>query len=159
MICVNCFHSSTNVINSRPSKKLPTIWRRRQCSQCAHIFTTDEMPRFSDITVVAADNRRQEFNPGMLVVSIAHAFQHNPEAGLSAAWELTRTVFMKIFAKRTLVITHEHLAHITYETLRSFDEVAGMQYGLSHGVVTSLRRRGRPSFGTSPVSPSRETPQ
>ena len=40
MFCIKCFHAKTNVVNSRPKKKNPTVWRRRKCASCNYTFTT-----------------------------------------------------------------------------------------------------------------------
>ena len=37
------------------------------------------------------------------------------------------------------------IAHTTHQILKRYDPVAALQYGARHGMVTSLRRRGRPS--------------
>ena len=52
MICINCFHNKTRVINSRKHKKYPQLWRRRFCDNCHGAFTTYEYPSIESTPVV-----------------------------------------------------------------------------------------------------------
>ena len=160
MFCINCSHNSTNVTNSRPSKKLPTTWRRRKCPKCLYIFSTDEHPRYTDIAVTdTRGGATNQFNPGIMTISIASSFQHDQARGRTAAWDLMETVTMKLFAVTAEPITTDLLARLAYETIYAYDQVAGAQYGLTHHMITASKRRGRPSLGASAASRGREMPR
>lgn len=51
MVCIYC-SGETQVINSRPQKRLNNIWRRRKCTACEGIFTTSESPDLTSSLVV-----------------------------------------------------------------------------------------------------------
>lgn len=160
MFCINCSYPSTQVTNSRPSKKLPSIWRRRKCPACLYIFSTDERPRYTDITVTdSIDGSKTPFNPGTLTISIASSFQHNQTHGRTAAWDLMETITAKLFGVTAEPVTTDLLARLTYDTLRAYDQVAGAQYALTHHMITTSKKRGRPSLGDVAASRDRETPQ
>lgn len=41
MNCPKCGSNQTKVINSRPRDD--TVWRRRECLKCGHVYTTFEI--------------------------------------------------------------------------------------------------------------------
>lgn len=146
MICINCFHRNTSVVNSRAHKKEYSVWRRRKCPKCGTIFTTLERPSLSHGIPVASDSGIQHFNLGRLVVSIAEAFTHAPADGKTYALSLAETV------ENTLVsqlreISKEDIEATTHHILKRFDELAALQYAAKHQLIAdaSRRRRGRPS--------------
>jgi len=91
------------------------------------------------------DGSTTSFNIGKLIISIADAFAHSPEkASYDALW-LAETV-ESILSTDYAVITPEDIAAVTHQTLKSFDELAAVQYAAKHRLITSVRRRGRPSI-------------
>lgn len=161
MFCINCSKAATRVINSRTSKKTPLVWRRRLCLGCDHRFTTHEIPSTESIVVSSRhpSNPPVPFSPGRLLLSIAQAFAHDPERGKQASWDLTQTVIMKLFLDTHRQLTTEDIATVTHQVLDRFDPAAGAQYALTHHLLTSVRRRGRPSFGAGAASRAHEKPQ
>jgi transcriptional repressor NrdR len=146
MFCVNCFHKSTAVVNSRPHKKQPTVWRRRTCPNCGYTFTTYERPSLADNKPVhLPSGKTDDFNLGKLVISISKAFTHSPkDAQYNALW-LAQTVEDTLSTEHK-VITPEDIEAVTHQTLKRFDELAAVQYAAQHQLISSTRRRGRPSL-------------
>ncbi len=147
MFCINCFHKNTSVANSRPHKKQPTVWRRRKCSKCGEVFTTFERPSLADNKpVVLPSGETDVFNLGKLVISINKAFTHAPEeAEYNALW-LAQTVEDTLSTQHT-TITPEDIEAVTHQTLKRFDELAAVQYGARHQLISATRqKRGRPSL-------------
>lgn len=146
MFCINCFHEDTKVSNTRPSKKQPTIWRRRQCRKCGTIFTTYERPSLANNKEVYLSNTQTiTFNLGKLIQSIAKAFPHNlHDAEYSSLW-LAISVEDTLSTQRE-VITPQDIAATTHDVLKRYDELAAMQYAAQHQLIVSVRRRGRPSL-------------
>lgn len=146
MFCVNCFHPSTKVINSRPHKKQPSIWRRRSCPKCGTTFTTYERPSLADNKPIhSPDGTKAEFNLGTLIVSISKAFSHTPAEGTKNSLWLARTV-EDTLSTQYKVITTEDIEAVTHQVLKRFDELAAVQYAAQHQLISSTRRRGRPSL-------------
>lgn len=132
MICINCFHSSTSVTNSRPHKTMSSVWRRRICRECRAVFTTVERPdlRFSTINI---DHDKAGFNLGKLIISIAAAFQHDPNRGIEHASALADTVVSKLSLHP--IITSDTIAAETLTALKHFDQKAALAYQLQHQLV------------------------
>ncbi len=146
MFCINCFQGSTNVINSRSNKKHPQVWRRRKCTVCRHIFTTHERPSLQDnIQINLSDGSCTTFNLGKLILSIAKAFTHAPKDIEANALWLAQTVEETLSTQRQ-TITPEDIEAATHQVLKRFDELAAMQYAAQHHLISSARKRGRPSL-------------
>lgn len=148
MFCVNCFHPTTAVNNSRPHKKQPSIWRRRTCQQCGAVFTTYERPSLAENTPVSLPSgATEQFNLGRLIISIAKAFHHAPqEAQTNALW-LAQTVEDQL-STQLKTITPEDIEVIVHQVLKQYDELAAVQYAAQHQLLTSVKRRGRPSLAS-----------
>lgn len=156
MICINCFYIDTAVINSRPHKKRASIWRRRKCSQCNTVFTTNEKPTLKDgKKVYRSDSTSPEpFSLSKLTLSIAAAFTHDPiKAAYDALW-LAETVEETVITQYSTVSTDD-IAATVHQTLKKFDELAAIQYAAKHQLIQQVRRRGRPSL--SPVERGPQT--
>lgn len=148
MICIYCLNKKTSTPNSRPHKTSSKVWRRRRCTACQKVFTTYERPSLEDVHIVDAHARRTSFSRGKLTVSIYRSLASHlgAEAG-TMSYELAHTIEQQLILRYdiTEAITATAVADMTYHTLKNFDEISALQYGASHGIVTSIRRRGRPS--------------
>ena len=148
MFCINSRYEKTKVINSRISKKSPQVWRRRQGVTSGVTFTTYERPSLADNSrIVRPDNSTDTFNLGRLIISIAAAFTHNTQSARYDSLWLAQTVedtLSSRFADASL--TPKNIADITHATLKRYDDIAAMQYAAKHHLITTVRRRGRPSI-------------
>lgn len=152
MFCINCFHRTTAVTNSRVRKNQPQIWRRRRCPACGTTFTTYERPALSENKKIHLRNGQlEQFNLGHLLISIARAFSHSPDDAKNHSLFLAQTVEDTLSSERE-VLTPEDITATTHDVLKRFDEAAAMQYAIHHTMITSTRRRGRPSLA-SPGQP------
>jgi transcriptional repressor NrdR len=157
MFCVNCFHPSTAVANSRPHKKRPSVWRRRSCSACGTVFTTHERPSLADNKpVTLGDGGEDTFNLGKLTISISKAFHHAPEEAEYSSLALAQTV-EDALSTQLKIITPEDIEAVTHQILKQYDELAAMQYAAQHQLISSVKKRGRPSL-VSRAPRSRQLP-
>ena len=85
------------------------------------------------------------FSIGRLIVSIYQVLSEKDAA--DASYELAKTVETNLIRRYDLTtpITSSAIADETYTTLKRYDELSGLQYGARHGLIASIRRRGRPS--------------
>ena len=145
MICINCFHEKTTVVNSRQHKTQVAIWRRRSCAQCGHIFTTYEHPAAEAVSIRDEQGNSTPFNIGKLVISIGNCFQHDKNIADRYSYDLAITVREKIMHLTTPSIND--IAATTHSVLQRFDQIAAVQYAAQHNLIVSgRRRRGRPAF-------------
>ena len=149
MICIKC-SNDTRVTNSRPHKKTPSVWRRRECKACGTVFTTSEVVADNtyQFTVNDPSGKTNDFSLPRLMLSVVPSLSHRDTHTIADECSgLAQTVAQAIQATATDTISTEALAEETYTTLSFFDATAGLQYGARHGLIknTAQRpRRGRP---------------
>ena len=62
MHCPRCKSADTAVIDSRVSEEGRAVRRRRECTKCAHRFTTFERQELSSLIVVKRDGTREPYS-------------------------------------------------------------------------------------------------
>lgn len=151
MICVNCFHGKTKVTNSRPHKKNPGTWRRRNCPDCGITFTTYEKPALDDSVTVhypgegGKKGLSAAFSLSKLTLSVAASFPHDAVTRQLHSLSLAETV-EQLLISQVKQPSVDDIAATTHQVLKRFDELAALQYAAAHGLVEATRsRRGRPS--------------
>lgn len=153
MICINCFHIKTKVTNSRPHKKSPGTWRRRQClnTACGITFTTYEKPALDESILIhygsgASSKTSVPFSLSKLTLSIAASYTHDTAARQLHSLPLAETV-EQLLISEVKQPSADDIAATTHQVLKRFDELAALQYAAGHGLVQATRaRRGRPSI-------------
>jgi transcriptional repressor NrdR len=134
MVCVYC-GNPTKVTNSRSAKSTNGVWRRRRCTVCGAVFTTEESV---DITSsFRLENKAGNLEPFLrdkLYLSIYKSLGHRQTA-LQDATALTRTVIGKVIKTQQDQpgkITRAELIATTQEILRHFDTIAATHYAAYH---------------------------
>lgn len=132
MVCIYC-GGKTQVTNSRPQKRLHQTWRRRHCTACGAVFTTNEAV---DLTTSLAVRRGNgpvtPFNRDKLFGSILRAVGHRAQP-VEDAGALTATITVKLLhGAATAAISPADIISITQETLQRFDNAAAVQYRAYH---------------------------
>lgn len=142
MLCPICQRPSTDVVNSRPHKKRSSVWRRRNCSSCDTTFTTTESPRI-EWRVRYDTGSVAPLNKGILIVSIARSFQHDPHAGAEAASDLADTIIDTCteHVDDTQLLPASKLAALTHRALEHFDYNAGLAYAIQHNLSIARKKR------------------
>jgi transcriptional repressor NrdR len=138
MICLKCNNPKTNVINSRQAKKQPETWRRRQCLKCKYIFTTYELPAYDQI-VVHTNGKDVPFHITTLSLSIASCFEHTPKDRANFTQSLTNTIIAKLIRLEKEPLSPNLIAHVTFDTLKTFDRLASIQYAARHADILSSK--------------------
>ena len=142
MICIKCFHGKTSVVNSRPHKKAPSIWRRRQCAHCHAVFTTIETPELNGGLTI---DQRPLSMPRLTVTLAGYLTHHGEDAADDAAW-LATTIVHTLWANRQTSTTRQEFTSTVHTVLERYDAAAGLRYATEHNLIktTAAPRRGRP---------------
>lgn len=132
MVCIYC-GSKTQVTNSRLQKRLNHTWRRRECTHCHAVFTTEEAVDLSTSVVVRHPSGvLQPFSRDKLFASILQSVGHRDKA-VEDAGALTTTIIAKLAHSSTKPsIEASHVTATALETLRLFDTAAAVQYQAYH---------------------------
>lgn len=73
MLCPNCQHTESRVLESRSTEGKQSIRRRRECLQCKQRFTTYERIELVPITVIKRDGSRESFDRFKLIRGMIRA--------------------------------------------------------------------------------------
>ena len=73
MLCPDCQHTESRVLESRSTEGRRSIRRRRECLRCKQRFTTYERIELVPITVVKSDGSRESFDRFKLMRGIIRA--------------------------------------------------------------------------------------
>jgi transcriptional regulator NrdR family protein len=132
MVCVYC-GSSTQVTNSRLQKRANTVWRRRACTKCRAVFSTQEIAQYTGTWLIRTGNRRLEsFSRDKLFLSIYSSCQHRKTA-LSDAAGLTETVMSNLLGQDEKgIIKAASIKQVAQVALSRFDTVAATHYLAFH---------------------------
>jgi transcriptional repressor NrdR len=135
MVCIYCGHE-TQVTNSRPRSRQPSVWRRRECLECRAQFSTGELPDYASSFVVRQlDGSLTPFERDELFLSLYRSLGHRPADALVAGSALTATVIAKVLRSRDhgdSAIAVNTIAAKAYQTLYRFDPLAAAQYKAYH---------------------------
>lgn len=135
MVCIYC-SGKTQVVNSRPQKRLGQVWRRRKCSACQAVFTTLEgVDLATGLLVRTRSGDLAPFSRDKLFLSIAKALGHRHDA-VEAASALTATVIAKVRAAALQgAVEYQDIIQMAHAVLQRFDKPAGVQYEAYHKLV------------------------
>ena len=132
MVCLYC-SSPTQVVNSRHRVRANDIWRRRKCTACASIFTTEERPELGGSLMVRHSvGDLEPFTRDKLFLSIYESCKHRTTA-LTDATALTQIVLSEAVPQaHSGVLPRNALQQVTHTVLRRMDPVAATLYVAYH---------------------------
>jgi transcriptional repressor NrdR len=132
MVCIHC-GAKTQVLNSRLQRRNNQVWRRRQCSSCGAIFTTEESALYSASWRIQDSNGTlKPFSRDKLLVSLYMSCGHRPTA-LSDAAGLTDTVIRRLLDQVVDgLLSKKVITEVSLVALNRFDKSAGTHYLANH---------------------------
>lgn len=132
MVCLQCGHK-TQVINSRPRRRVNQVWRRRQCLSCAAIFSTTEVADYGALWAVRQPSGAlKPFDRDKLLLSLHRSCQHRSTA-LADAAGLTDTIIAKLRARAVAgQLDTRQIAQTAQVALNRFDTAASVHYQAFH---------------------------
>jgi transcriptional repressor NrdR len=132
MVCIHC-GSKTQVLNSRLQHRNNQVWRRRQCSNCGAVFTTEESALYSaSWRVQDQKGTLKPFSRDKLLLSLYNSCGHRPKA-LSDASGLVDTVIKRLLDQTDNgLLSNKVIAGVSLVVLNRFDKSAGVHYSANH---------------------------
>ena len=136
MVCLQC-SSETQIINSRPQKRINAVWRRRRCTVCTSTFTTHETADLGAAWRVKTQNGvLTPFSRDKLFLSLYASLQHRPDA-IEDASALTETVMTKLAnAIHDGLVKSSDITQYVLAVLNRFDSVASVHFQAFHKRAT-----------------------
>jgi len=127
MRCPKCGCQEDKVIDSRASGGGTTIRRRRECTGCAHRYTTYEEIERPRLMIVKRDGRSEELSRVKLTASILKACQKRP-VPQEAIDSLVEKIIDDLGNNFDREVPYGAVGTRVMEGLRSLDPVAYVRY-------------------------------
>jgi len=127
MKCPYCGHGESKVLDSRISKEMDTIRRRRECLKCAKRFTTAERLEEGLPLVVKKDGRREQFDREKILAGLKKACEKRPVSITNLEKVLSRIEY-NLLEKGEREITASEIGEQVMDELRKLDEIAYVRF-------------------------------
>jgi transcriptional regulator NrdR family protein len=133
MVCYTC-NARTQVLNSRPQKRVNQVWRRRVCTLCDTVYTTTEGIDYAKSLLVSSSPEKlmAPFLRDRLFMSLYKSLGHRSTA-MTDADGLCATIMAKVAPLHTNgVISTNRIIETALVALSRFDKLAAQHYQAFH---------------------------
>jgi transcriptional repressor NrdR len=127
MRCPKCGCQDDKVVDSRASREGATIRRRRECTACAHRFTTYEEVEREGLVILKRDGRREDFSKDKLLTGVRKACQKRPISP-KVIEDLVERIVETVDNKFEDEVPAEFIGKQVMDGLRAIDEVAYVRF-------------------------------
>jgi transcriptional repressor NrdR len=127
MKCPFCEHLESKVLDSRVSREMDTIRRRRECLKCGKRFTTAERLEEGLPLVIKKDGRREVFDRGKILNGLKKACEKRP-ISITAIEKIVSRIEYNLLERGEREIKGTEIGELVMEELRKLDEVAYVRF-------------------------------
>ena len=127
MKCPYCGFIESRVIDSRMSKEMDAIRRRRECLKCSKRFTTAEMMEDGLPLVVKKDGRREVFDRVKILNGLKKACEKRP-VGITDLEKTVSRIEYELTERGEKEVTSTEIGKVVMDELRGLDEVAYVRF-------------------------------
>lgn len=127
MKCPSCGYLESKVLDSRVSKEMDTIRRRRECLKCGKRFTTAERLEEGLPLVIKKDNRREVFDRTKILNGLKKACEKRPISITHLEKIVSRIEYM-LLEKGEREIKAAEIGAVVMEELKKLDEIAYVRF-------------------------------
>jgi transcriptional repressor NrdR len=125
--CPYCGFVESKVIDSRMSKEMDAIRRRRECLKCAKRFSTAEVLEEGLPLVIKKDGRREVFDRGKILNGLKKACEKRP-IGVTDLEKVVSRMEYALTERSEKEITSTEIGQMVMDELRKLDEVAYVRF-------------------------------
>ena len=127
MRCPKCGSTEDKVIDSREARDGSSIRRRRECTQCAHRFTTYEHVEQEELRVVKHNGIRQPFDREKLLSGMRKACEKRP-VGMETLDQAADSIIAEMDAEGMREVPSRWLGARVMQRLEAIDHVAYVRF-------------------------------
>ena len=127
MKCPFCEHLESKVLDSRVSREMDTIRRRRECLKCGKRFTTAERLEEGLPLVIKKDGRREVFDRGKILNGLKKACEKRP-ISITTIEKIVSRIEYNLLERGEREIKGTEIGELVMEELRKLDEVAYVRF-------------------------------
>ncbi|NLT23057.1 MAG: transcriptional repressor NrdR [Syntrophorhabdus sp.] len=127
MKCPFCSYVESKVLDSRMSKEMDTIRRRRECLKCGKRFTTAERLEEGLPLVVKKDGRREVFDRTKILGGLNKACEKRP-ISVTNLEKIVSRIEYNLLEKGEREIKATEIGEMVMSELKTLDEVAYVRF-------------------------------
>jgi len=127
MKCPFCNYIESKVLDSRMSKEMDTIRRRRECLKCAKRFTTAERLEEGLPLVVKKDGRREIFDRAKILGGLKKACEKRP-ISVTNLEKIVSRIEYNLLEKGEREMKATEIGEMVMDELKNLDEVAYVRF-------------------------------
>jgi len=127
MKCPHCEHIESKVLDSRMSKEMDIVRRRRECLKCGKRFTTAERLEESLPLVVKKDGRREVFDRIKILNGLKKACEKRP-ISITNIEKVVSRIEYNLQERGDREVKSTEIGEMIMEELRTLDEVAYVRF-------------------------------
>src|ERR1700694_1365494 len=127
MKCPYCGFAQDRVVDSRESKEVDSIRRRRECEGCNKRFTTYERIDEIPYMVVKKDGRRERFDRQKVLSGLLHACEKRPVA-ISKLEQIVNDAESYVIDSAERERKTSEIGELIMNRLRKLDKVAYVRF-------------------------------
>jgi transcriptional repressor NrdR len=127
MKCPFCGYLESKVVDSRMSKEMDTIRRRRECLKCAKRFSTAEMLEEGLPLVIKKDGRREAFERAKILGGLKRACEKRP-IGVTDLEKVVSRIEHELSERAEKEVTSTEIGQMAMDELRKLDQVAYVRF-------------------------------
>jgi transcriptional repressor NrdR len=127
MKCPFCTYMESKVLDSRMSKEMDTIRRRRECLKCGKRFTTAERLEEGLPLVVKKDNRREVFDRAKILGGLNKACEKRP-ISITNLEKIVSRIEYNLLEKGEREMKASEIGEMVMDELKNLDEVAYVRF-------------------------------
>lgn len=127
MKCPFCSHIESKVLDSRLSKEMDTIRRRRECLKCGKRFSTAERLEEGLPLVVKKDGRREVFDRDKILGGLKRACEKRP-VSITNLEKIVVRIEHNLLEKGEKEVRASEIGETVMNELRKLDEIAYVRF-------------------------------
>ncbi|MBP1735914.1 MAG: nrdR [Deltaproteobacteria bacterium] len=127
MKCPFCGYIESKVLDSRISKEMDTIRRRRECLKCAKRFTTAERLEEGLPLVIKKDDRREVFDRTKILNGLKKACEKRP-ISITHLEKIVSRIEYTLLDRGDREIKASDVGAMVMEELKRLDEIAYVRF-------------------------------
>jgi transcriptional repressor NrdR len=127
MKCPYCGDIESKVIDSRMSKEMDAIRRRRECLGCGKRFSTAEVLDEGLPLVIKKDGRRESFDKGKILGGLTKACEKRP-IGVTDLEKVISRIERDLTERGEKEIASAEIGRMVMEELKKLDPVAYVRF-------------------------------
>lgn len=127
MKCPYCEYPESKVLDSRMSKEMDTIRRRRECLKCAKRFSTAERLEEGLPLVVKKDARREVFDRTKIFNGLKKACEKRP-ISITNLEKIVSRIEYNFLERGDREVKSTEIGEMIMEELKALDEVAYVRF-------------------------------